>query len=48
MVIALTAGPDYDPYDHVALPDLGGSLLLAGPGLAAALAPMADRRGVEL
>ena len=48
MVVALAAGPGYDPYDSVALPDAGASLLLAGAVLAIALAPMADRRGVEL
>jgi hypothetical protein len=48
MVIALAAGPGYDPYDDVALPDVGASLLLAGAVLAIALAPMADRRGTQL
>lgn len=48
MVVALAAGPGYDPYDRVALPDAGASLLLATAVLLVALVPMADRRGVEL
>jgi energy-coupling factor transport system permease protein len=47
-VIALVAGPGYDPYDHVALPAAGASLLLAGAVLLVSLAPMADRRGIDL
>jgi energy-coupling factor transport system permease protein len=46
-VYALAAGPGYDPYDHLALPPAGPSLLLAGAVLAVALGPMADRRGIE-
>jgi energy-coupling factor transport system permease protein len=47
MVVALAEGPGYDPYDHVGLPALGPSLLLSAVVLAAALAPMADRRGID-
>jgi energy-coupling factor transport system permease protein len=47
-VVALAAGPGYDPYARVALPSAGPSLLLAAAVLAAALAPMADRRGIDL
>jgi energy-coupling factor transport system permease protein len=46
-VYAVAAGPGYDPYDHVRLPSAGPSLLLCAAVLAAALAPMADRRGIE-
>jgi energy-coupling factor transport system permease protein len=46
-VYALAAGPGYDPYEHVALPATAPSLLLAAGVLAAALAPMADRRGID-
>jgi len=47
IVVALAAGPGYDPYDRVALPAAGPSLLLAGAVLVVALAPMADRRGID-
>jgi energy-coupling factor transport system permease protein len=46
-VLALVAGPGYDPYDRLRLPELGSSLALAAAVLAAALAPMADRRGID-
>jgi energy-coupling factor transport system permease protein len=46
-VVALVAGPGYDPYTRVALPAAGPSLLLAAAVLAVALAPMADRRGID-
>jgi energy-coupling factor transport system permease protein len=48
MVVAFAAGPGYDPYDRIALPDASSSLLLASAVLVVALAPMADRRGIEL
>jgi energy-coupling factor transport system permease protein len=47
MVVALAAGPGYDPYARVALPATGSSLLLAGAVLVVALAPMLDRRGID-
>ena len=43
----LAAGPGYDPYDGVGLPAAGPSLLLGAAVLACALAPMADRRGID-
>jgi len=46
-VVALAAGPLYDPYDRVRLPSTGGSLLLAAAVLIVSLAPMADRRGID-
>jgi energy-coupling factor transport system permease protein len=46
-VLALAAGPGYDPYDRLQLPALGSSLALAAAVLAAALLPMADRRGID-
>jgi energy-coupling factor transport system permease protein len=46
-VVALVAGPGYDPYARVALPAAGPSLLLAAAVLAVALVPMADRRGID-
>jgi energy-coupling factor transport system permease protein len=47
MVVALTGSYGYDPYDRLGLPATGPSVLLAAAVLAAALAPMADRRGIE-
>jgi energy-coupling factor transport system permease protein len=47
MAVALTGSYDYDPYDRLGLPATGPSVLLAAAVLAAALAPMADRRGIE-
>lgn len=47
-VYALAAGPGYDPYDVLHLPPAGSSLLLAGAVFVIALAPMADRRGIDL
>jgi energy-coupling factor transport system permease protein len=47
-VVALAAGPLYDPYDHLYLPSAGDSLALAAAVLAVSLAPMADRRGIDL
>jgi energy-coupling factor transport system permease protein len=46
-IVALAGGPAYDPYDRLALPATGESLLLAAAVLAASLAPMADRRGID-
>lgn len=46
-VVALSAGVGYDPYTRLQLPDIGTSLLLGAVVLAIALAPMADRRGIE-
>ena len=46
-VVALAAGPLYDPYDRLHLPATGGSLLLAASVLIVSLAPMADRRGID-
>jgi energy-coupling factor transport system permease protein len=46
-VYAVAAGPGYDPYDHLALPPAGASLLLSAAVLAVALAPLADRRGID-
>jgi energy-coupling factor transport system permease protein len=46
-IVALAGGPTYDPYDRLALPATGESLLLAAAVLAVSLAPMADRRGID-
>jgi energy-coupling factor transport system permease protein len=46
-VYGLAAGPGYDPYDVLHLPPVGSSLLLAAAVLVAAVAPMADRRGID-
>ena len=47
-VYAIAAGPGYDPYDRLSLPPAGPSLLLSAAVLAVSLAPMADRRGIDL
>ena len=47
-IVALTAGPLYDPYGRLGLPPTGASLLLAAAVLTISLAPMADRRGIDL
>jgi energy-coupling factor transport system permease protein len=46
-VIALAAGPGYDPYGRLQLPALAPSLGISLLVLVVALAPMADRRGIE-
>jgi peptidoglycan/LPS O-acetylase OafA/YrhL len=46
-VYGVAAGPGYDPYGHLALPPAGASLLLSAAVLAVALAPLADRRGID-
>jgi len=46
-IVALAAGPSYDPYSRLHLPSTANSLLLAAAVLAVSLAPMADRRGIE-
>ena len=46
-VVAVAAGPGYDPYARVALPPAGASVLLAVVALIVALAPMVDRRGID-
>jgi energy-coupling factor transport system permease protein len=46
-IVALAAGPLYDPYDRLRLPATGGSLLLAAAVLIVSLAPMGDRRGID-
>jgi energy-coupling factor transport system permease protein len=46
-IVALTAGPSYDPYTRLRLPSTSDSLLLAVAVLAVSLAPMADRRGID-
>jgi hypothetical protein len=47
-VYAIGAGPGYDPYDRLSLPPAGSSLLLSAAVLAVSLAPMGDRRGIDL
>jgi energy-coupling factor transport system permease protein len=47
IAIALAAGRTYEPYDRLALPDAGSSLLLAAAVVVVALAPTADRRGID-
>jgi energy-coupling factor transport system permease protein len=46
-IVALAAGPAYDPYDRLRLPSTTDSLLLALAVIAVSLAPLADRRGIE-